>query len=238
MYSRSAELYDVIYRQLKDYADEARRLAALIRALHPAAASVLDVACGTGEHALQLARLGLAVDGLDLDEGLLAVAAAKHPAGRFVRADLTDFALDRRYDVVTCLFGSIAYAASPEALARAARCLARHLAPGGLLLVEPFLGPGAIVDGRVTARAVEAAGLAVTRVTHARLEGRLAHLTFEYLVGRASGVEHRSEQHLLGLHTDGELLGALAGAGLTAQRREEGVMPGRPLLVGRQADNS
>jgi ubiquinone/menaquinone biosynthesis C-methylase UbiE len=50
MFSESADLYDKIYTKLKHYPDEAAKLAALIRKLFPGARSVLDVACGTGEH--------------------------------------------------------------------------------------------------------------------------------------------------------------------------------------------
>src|SRR5262245_60018902 len=51
MFSASAELYDLIYSQFKDYASETAEIAATIRRLHPSARTVLDVACGTGEHA-------------------------------------------------------------------------------------------------------------------------------------------------------------------------------------------
>jgi hypothetical protein len=43
MFSRSAQLYDAIYRAFKDYAAEATALATLVRAAHPSARSILDV---------------------------------------------------------------------------------------------------------------------------------------------------------------------------------------------------
>jgi hypothetical protein len=46
----SAELYDAIY-QFKNYKIESERLRALIDEAVPAARTILDVACGTGEHA-------------------------------------------------------------------------------------------------------------------------------------------------------------------------------------------
>lgn len=51
MFSASAELYDLIYSSFKDYPAETAQLAALIRAAHPVAHRILDVACGTAEHA-------------------------------------------------------------------------------------------------------------------------------------------------------------------------------------------
>ena len=51
MFSASAELYDLIYSSFKDHPAETAQLAALIRAAHPVAHRILDVACGTAEHA-------------------------------------------------------------------------------------------------------------------------------------------------------------------------------------------
>jgi ubiquinone/menaquinone biosynthesis C-methylase UbiE len=105
MFTASAALYDVIYGSVKDYAREVEQIVALLRASHPEAHTILDVACGTGEHARRLAdSYGYVVDGIDLDADLLSIARRKHPAGCFVQADMSDFALGRRYDVVVCLF--------------------------------------------------------------------------------------------------------------------------------------
>ena len=69
MFKESAEFYDAIYC-FKDYATEAAQIAALVRATHPGARRVLDVACGTGEHARHLsASHGFEVDGLDSTQG-------------------------------------------------------------------------------------------------------------------------------------------------------------------------
>jgi Methyltransferase domain len=55
--------------------------------------TVLDVACGTGEHARLLAAQGFVVDGLDLDPAFVRIAEQKHPAGQFFAADMRDFHL-------------------------------------------------------------------------------------------------------------------------------------------------
>ena len=54
----SAEYYDAIYATMKDYRVEATTLAALLRALNPACKTILDVACGTAEHARHLVAAG------------------------------------------------------------------------------------------------------------------------------------------------------------------------------------
>src|SRR2546421_10743168 len=103
----SAELYDAIYH-FKNYQRESQRLRELVAAVVPGARKLLDVACGTGQHARFLKDY-FTVDGLDLNGRYLEAARARNPAGRYVQADMTDFDLGARYDVVTCLFSAIGY---------------------------------------------------------------------------------------------------------------------------------
>ena len=70
-------------------------------------ATILDVGCGTGRHALELARRGYAVTGIDFSGGMLDVARAKAAVDglqvRFVHADATLFESDARFDAAICL---------------------------------------------------------------------------------------------------------------------------------------
>ncbi len=70
-------------------------------------ASILDVGCGTGRHAIELARRGYAVTGLDLSSEMLARArAAAAAAGvgvEWVRCDAARFSFPERYDAAICL---------------------------------------------------------------------------------------------------------------------------------------
>src|SRR5512145_468507 len=100
MFSESAEFYDLIYSTFKDYRSEATAIAQLLRGLNPLCRTVLDLACGTGEHARLLSEQGFEVDGLDLDPAFVAIAQRKHPSGRFVVADMAEFQLPHRYDAI------------------------------------------------------------------------------------------------------------------------------------------
>jgi len=123
MFSESTELYDLIYSQFKDYPAEASALASLIRAEHPTARTVLDVACGTAEHARLLVEThGFDVDGLDLDPNFVRIARDKMTRGEVYEGDMTSFTLPRRYDVILCLFSAIGYVKSRTL--RRARCRA------------------------------------------------------------------------------------------------------------------
>ena len=101
MFSESAELYDLIYAEFKDYAAEAEQVAEVVLRWRPEARSILDLGCGTGRHAALLTEsLGSAVDGLDINEDFVDMAAARCPAGRFTKGDMSEFDLGRSYDVI------------------------------------------------------------------------------------------------------------------------------------------
>ena len=215
MFSESAEFYDAIYFQFKDYAAEAADIARRIRAAKPDARTVLDVACGTGEHARLLATVhGFSVDGIDLNPDFVRLAAAKNPQGRFTVADMANFDLGRRYDAVICMFSSIGYVRTLPMVERTLGRFKRHLAKGGVILVEPWFAPGFLSDGYVSTKEGKIGDTTVTRTSKNEIEGRTSRLHFDYRIEDKSGVRHASELHELGLFTVDEMLAAFAAAGL------------------------
>jgi len=218
MFTESAELYDAIYFSFKDYAAEAADIARRIRAEHPAARTVLDVACGTGEHARRLAvDHGFVVDGVDLNREFLRLARLKHPAGRFYEGDMREFDLPDRYDAVICMFSSIGYVRTLPELERALRTFRKHVAPGGIVIVEPWFPPEVITPGQHSTRAATANGIRVERVGSIDVEGRMCHLRFDYTIYEGDVVRQTTEIHELGLFTVEETLDAFSAAGLKAR---------------------
>jgi len=214
-FSKSAEYYDAIYFAFKDYALDADQIAARIRALQPSARTLLDVACGSGEHARLLReRHGFEVDGVDINPDFVRLALAKNPAGRFQVADMVDFDLGRKYDAVICLFSSIGYVRTLAALEHTLRCFKAHTAPGGVILVEPWFPPGKLTPGHTSVRRAETPAFRIERKTFTELYGKMSRLRFDYEVETAGGVQHFSEMHELGPFTEEETLRAFAAVGL------------------------
>jgi SAM-dependent methyltransferase len=223
MFSSSAEFYDLIYSTFKDYEAEVAQIASLLRRLNPQCKTVLDVACGSGEHARLLAARGFIVDGLDLDPAFVRIARQKHPAGRFFEADMSDFHLSHRYDAVMCLFSSIGYLRTLDRVEAALTCFREHLAPAGVVAVEPWFAPGVLDPGRVARNTGEANGVRVTRVSRAEVEGRLSRLHFDYEITDGTGTRRANEVHELGLFTTSELLETFGRAGLEAVHDPKGL---------------
>jgi ubiquinone/menaquinone biosynthesis C-methylase UbiE len=230
MYDVTARYYDKIYA-FKDFAAEAERLVAFIRQLRPETGGrLLDVACGTGAHLVRL-REHYEVEGLDLSPLMLEAARKKLPDVTFHEADMTDFDLGRRFDVVTCLFSSIGYLLTEDALFRAVGCMARHLAPGGVLALEPWFTPATWRPGTVHLLTVDEPELKIARVSASFAEGRLSYFDLHYLVATPGGTEHRVERHEMGLFEREEVEAALVAAGLTPSYDAQG-LDGRGLHLG------
>ncbi len=236
MFDASAQYYDLIYSTFKDYAGEAAEIARLLREVNPDTRTVLDVACGTAEHARLLAAAGFVVDGLDLDPAFVRIAAAKHPGGRFIEADMSDFHVAERYDAVVCLFSSIGYLRTLDRVAAALRCFAEHLAPGGVIVVEPWFPPGALNTERVVHNRGEGAGIRVERAARVSVEGRVSRINFDYTIADGAGTRRASEVHELGLFTPDELLEAFRTAELDVRYDPKG-LTGRGLYVARLAND-
>lgn len=148
--------YDALYRD-KDYDAEcdAVERAFAERADGPVR-SVLDLGCGTGSHALRLARRGYAVTGVDLSEPMLARARAKAAAepgldAAFRGGDLRALgdALDADagpFDAAVVLFAVLGYLGTNADLRAALAGVRGALRPGGLLVFDGWYGPAVLAD--------------------------------------------------------------------------------------------
>ena len=223
MFFKSEEFYDAIY-SFKDYPAEVAKLDSLIRTHKKSGGrELLDVACGTAMH-ISLMSDRYAIQGLDADEKMVEIARKKCPDIPFHRADMTGFDLRKQFDVVTCLFSSIAYTKTPALLSKTIANLARHLKPGGVLVIEPFVSPEQWREGGVHAVFVDKPDLKIARMNIHKRDGNVAAFLFHYVVGTPGAVEYFTESHELGLFTKAEYLAAFDCSGLEVTYDEKGLM--------------
>ena len=105
--------------------------------------SVLDAGCGTGRVAIELARRGIDVTGIDVDPSMLEKARTKQPDLPWIEADLAGVDLERAFDAVV-LAGNVMIFLAPGTEADVVANLARHLAPGGAFVAGFSLEPGGL----------------------------------------------------------------------------------------------
>jgi SAM-dependent methyltransferase len=138
---RHAELYDVFYAD-KPYDNEADFVHQCLQQYSAGTTHrVLELACGTGSHALALEKKGYKIVATDYSTDMLACARRKAVQ---VRSEVAFCHYDMRtldlpydpFDAVICLFDSIGYVATNEALEQVLKGVHRHLRPNGLFVFE------------------------------------------------------------------------------------------------------
>ena len=125
-----------------------------------APASVLDAGCGTGRVAIELARRGVEVVGVDHDASMLATARRLAPDVTWVESDLARLDLGRRFDVVV-MAGNVVLFTPPGTEAALVGGCARHVGPDGALVAGFQLGRGydlATYDRHCAGAGLELAG--------------------------------------------------------------------------------
>jgi len=141
-YTKLAKYYDQIYGQI-DYENNSKKLHEFIQQYKKSEGiSLLDVACGTGTHIMHLMDKYEAM-GFDLSDEMLKVARKKCPSIDFVQGDMVNLNLGRKFDVITCLFGSIGHLTTEEELAGAIKA-SQDYSSGLMVSVYPF-GSGTFI---------------------------------------------------------------------------------------------
>jgi trans-aconitate methyltransferase len=137
------DAYDRRFAQLAAAGVDVHGEADFVASFSPA--TVLDAGCGTGRVAIELARRGVDVTGVDLDPAMLGAARRKAPSLRWVDADLATLDLGRRVELVVMAGNVLLFTApgtEPAVLGR----LAAHLVDGGRLVAGFSLGAGLTLD--------------------------------------------------------------------------------------------
>lgn len=106
-----------------------------VRGLH---GKVLDVACGTGDMAVELLRQGCSVTGVDLSKEMMAIAKRKAPQAEYSLADVERLPFgEASFDAVTCAFGVRNFVHLEQGLHE----MLRVLKPGGRMVILELATP-------------------------------------------------------------------------------------------------
>ena len=130
--------YYTRWSRLEVAGESAHGEADFIESLHPS--SVLDAGCGMGRVAIELARRGIDVVGVDLDDDLLEFARQSQPSITWVHADLATMRLGQRFGMVA-MPGNVMMFCRPTDHQAIIENAAAHLEPDGLLVAGFQLEP-------------------------------------------------------------------------------------------------
>lgn len=110
------------------------------------AAPVLELACGTGRIAAALAEDGIDITGIDISDGMLAIAQRKRQALpeaarerlMLIAGDMRELHLDRQFGLIIVAYRSFQNLLTIDHQRRTLAAMRRHLAPGGHLALHLF----------------------------------------------------------------------------------------------------
>ena len=138
---------EAFWRELYPYMFPAERVAAAAAQVEQiltlsgcGTGNILDLCCGPGRHAVEFARRGFEVTGVDRSQFLLE-RARERAAGagvsvRWIAGDMRRFRLPGAFDLVCNLFTSFGYFESEVDNFRVLRRVYKNLAPGGVFVME------------------------------------------------------------------------------------------------------
>ncbi|MGC1307612.1 MAG: class I SAM-dependent methyltransferase [Phormidesmis sp.] len=172
VFSDYARYYDLLYRD-KDYMGETKFIHDLIQIHAPQSKTILELGCGTGNHALLLAEEGYHLHGVDLSQEML-VRANQRLAQlssdlryclQFSHGDIREVRLNQTFDIILSLFHVISYQTTNADLLAAFNTAKSHLIPGGFFIFDVWYGP-AVLNNQPVARIkrLENEAIQVTRI--------------------------------------------------------------------------
>jgi SAM-dependent methyltransferase len=143
-----ADVYDRMYAT-KDYSLECDVIERVVPRSDPPA-HLLDLGCGTGNHALTLIRRGYSVTGVDRSEAMVRAAERKASAEGLplplIVGDLADVEVSGSFEAVTIMFAVLGYLTETPQLLAALSNVRRHLGVGGKLIFDVWYGPAVLTN--------------------------------------------------------------------------------------------
>ncbi|GAB6265208.1 MAG: hypothetical protein STSR0001_06530 [Methanothrix sp.] len=153
--STYANVYDALYGD-KDYSAECDIIERIFgRYGKFPIRSVIDLGCGTGNHAIPLAERGYEVVGVDCGEDMIKAAKIKAETKRvscaFQLADIGQLNLNQKFDAAIMMFAVLGYQLDNADVLAVLKSARNHLNQDGLLIFDIWYGP-AVLAQRPTER--------------------------------------------------------------------------------------
>ncbi|UCE95921.1 MAG: class I SAM-dependent methyltransferase [Candidatus Bathyarchaeota archaeon] len=187
--------YDQIYLKRKDYENESQTIRQIIKQFEKKPSkTLLDIGCGTGEHLKYLSQ-SLKCKGLDISEEMIKKAKAKVADAEFETANMIDFSLDERFDVIICLFGSIGYVQTFRNLVRTFKNFLNHQNNEGLTIIAPWVFRKDFRKGAFSIDTYEDDETKLVRMGTSKLTRSHWLVYFHYLIGKDESIKYSSEVH-------------------------------------------
>lgn len=167
-----AAYYDLLYAD-KNYKAESDYIENIINKYGSNVASILDLGCGTGIHALMLARKGFYIHGVDISSNMIEQAKQKLDQNSIIKkslkfevGDIRGLDLNSKFDAVVSIFHVISYLTLNQDIQSFFATAAHHLNKNGLLIFDFWYGPAVLTQKPIIKiKRLENNDLRVTRIS-------------------------------------------------------------------------
>lgn len=229
-YDKIAHLYDIMYNPGTGFDHMAQvRWVDDWRAKLDLPKTVLDLACGTGQHLACFEALGYATFGMDASQPMLEVAARRLRHTPLQQGFFHSFRLAEKAPLITCFFNALSYNTSESELRQALQNIHANLLDNGLLVFDILCttAPQAAFNVRV----YEGSGLQFSRtfIGMPTTKGFKSTLVYVIFDGQSSDVIE--ETTLRGMFSAGDIQTALAECGFVVQYEGDGYSSGLTVFV-------
>jgi SAM-dependent methyltransferase len=142
-----SQYYDLLYRD-KDYTAEVDYVNNLFKQYGDSEINeLLELGCGSGNHAVCFSRSGLSITGLELSETMVAEALEKNIKGfQPVVGNITSFQLGKQFDAAVSLFHVISYLTDNNQLLDCFKATNSHLNSGGVFVFDVWYTPAVLTQ--------------------------------------------------------------------------------------------
>jgi SAM-dependent methyltransferase len=148
VFKEYSKYYNLLYKD-KDYQKEIEYILSIVNEFNPSAKTILNLGCGTGKHDFFLSKKGYTVTGVDMSDTMIAEAKSTYGEIKsltFLKGDIRDVRIDKKYDVVVSLFHVMSYQISNEDLYKSFLTAKDHLKEDGVLIFDFWYGPAVLTD--------------------------------------------------------------------------------------------
>jgi len=189
------EYYDRLYLAMKNYEREAKIVQGVIRKFESRKSkTLLDVGCGTGEHLKHLSS-DFKCTGIDISAKMIEVARKKVPSAEFRVANMVEFQLEHKFDVIISLFSSIGYVQNFNNLVKTLENFQKHLNEEGLVIVEPWVFKKDFKKEHISLDTYEDEEVKFARMATSKILGSSWQIFLHYLVGKKGEIRYFTEVH-------------------------------------------
>lgn len=165
--------------------------------------SILDIGCGTGGHAIELARRGYAIHGVDLSQDMLTIAQGKAEAlpealrPRWTCDDARTFDVGHTFDAAIMMFAVVGYLTANDDVLSGLKNIRRHLNVGATFMSDFWYGPSVLSD-RPTDRVkvIDTASGQIIRATSTTLDipNHTADVSFKLWTSEGGRLSAQTEE--------------------------------------------